>query len=533
MKKKILSVIAGVICLVSISLAVRPLFEKMYIPTHDGEYHIIRIIEFSKMLTARYWFPRWAPDLNSGFGVPIFNFHYPLPNYIGSFLRIFTRDAVAAYKISEGLGYIAAVVFAFLWLHTIFGVYAAAIGTTVSAFVPYWFVDMYVRGTIGEIWAMAFLFAVLYFVETKKYIKASYVFAFLILSHNILAILFAPFIFGYIIIRDRKALKIIAFGLGLSAFFWLPAFLEQRYVVGLNTVNFREHFAQLYELLIPSWGTEFSGSGLFANKISFQIGIIPFISYVLSAAVFIKMNEKSIRNLYAYFAVFGLFAVFFITSYSRPIWEMFPVLSYIQYPWRLLSFVTPTSAFAAAFWTYKYRMKWTAIILASFAVLLGISYAHPVQYTQRDESYYLARPNFIDGTSSMGNSFSTIWTGRKEKRADAPVSVIGGIFTGRKSWNYLDKTISVVMASKGVVTFNTLYFPGWSASIDDRQVPIDYAEDGIIHITVPAGDNRIRIWFKDTEPRIIGNVITLISLVITVGWGILSIYAYRNRRITA
>jgi len=173
--------------------AVLPLFGRGYIPTHDGEYHIMRIVEFSKMLGAGYVVPRWAPDLNSGYGIPIFNFHYPFPNYIGSFMRVFTHDAVSAFQISMGLGYILVVFMAFAWLTALFGAVPALVGAITAAFVPYLFVDMYVRGTIGEIWAMVFLFLSLFLIEKKKYVFFAYTFGLLIVSHNILAMVFTPF----------------------------------------------------------------------------------------------------------------------------------------------------------------------------------------------------------------------------------------------------------------------------------------------------------------------------------------------------
>ena len=39
-----------------------------------------------------------------------------------------------------------------------------------------------------------------------------------------------------------------------------------------------------------------------------------------------------------------------------------------------------------------------------------------VTYEKRDDSHYLSRREFTDGTSSPGNSFSTIWTGWKKER---------------------------------------------------------------------------------------------------------------------
>ncbi|MEK7073761.1 MAG: hypothetical protein AAB960_00340, partial [Patescibacteria group bacterium] len=60
-----------------------PLFGSRFIPTHDGEYHIIRFWQFFTGLASGQWFPRWAPDLNNGLGIPLFTFNYPFPSYIG------------------------------------------------------------------------------------------------------------------------------------------------------------------------------------------------------------------------------------------------------------------------------------------------------------------------------------------------------------------------------------------------------------------------------------------------------------------
>src|SRR3989344_7580994 len=86
-------------------IVVAPAFGSRYIPTHDGEYHIVRIVEFARMIEAGYWFPRWAPNLNSGYGIPIFEFHYPLPNYIGTFIRVFTHDELRAFQMGMAVGY--------------------------------------------------------------------------------------------------------------------------------------------------------------------------------------------------------------------------------------------------------------------------------------------------------------------------------------------------------------------------------------------------------------------------------------------
>lgn len=523
--------ISGLVCVLVIFYVVIPLFGKQFIPTHDGEYHIIRIVEFAKMIEAGYWFPRWAPTLNSGYGIPIFEFHYPLPNYVGAFVGVFTHDAVRAFQISMAVGYMVAIFALYVWLRRLFLFYPALVGTIVGAFMPYWFVDIYVRGSIGEVWATAFLFLTLYCVERKKYVLVSIAFGLLIVSHNILAMVYAPFLVLYMVFQDKKALWGLVGGLGLSAFFWFPAILEQKYVTGLNTVNFREHFAQIYELFIPSWGTEFSSTGAVGNKMSLQIGIAALASII--GAVIVHRNEKDKRKkqLSTLFFCIFILAVILMLPLSTGIWERIKPMQLIQYPWRLLSLVIPIASYCAAYWVRHMKRKCIGVILALSAVFLSLGYIRPVTYEPRNEAYYLSRPNFTDGTSSMGNSFSTIWTGWKNVRPESEIIIQNGNLISRLRWQYLYKEFIVQFDIPGEIILNTIYFPGWRATVDAREAPINFTQDGIIHVLVSQGSHIVKIWFSDTLPRRIGNIVSLFSLAFIAVWGILPLYKSKVHKV--
>src|SRR5581483_4214885 len=81
-------------------LPLLPLFHSGLFPTHDGEYHVIRFYEFYKVINSGDWYPRWAPDLNFGYGVPLFNYVYPFPNYVASFLHIFHISFIDGFKLN-------------------------------------------------------------------------------------------------------------------------------------------------------------------------------------------------------------------------------------------------------------------------------------------------------------------------------------------------------------------------------------------------------------------------------------------------
>lgn len=130
-------------------------------PTHDGEYHVVRFYEFDKTLRDGNIFPRWAPDLNYGYGIPLFSYVYPLPNYFSSFLHFFGVSFIDAFKLNLFTAILLAGLFFYMWAKSFFGKKAAVVGAAFYLFSPYFFVDTYVRGSVGEVWAMAFLPALL------------------------------------------------------------------------------------------------------------------------------------------------------------------------------------------------------------------------------------------------------------------------------------------------------------------------------------------------------------------------------------
>ena len=49
--------------------------------THDASVHLIRLHLLDEQVRASNLFPRWLPDLMTGYGYPLFNFYAPLIYY--------------------------------------------------------------------------------------------------------------------------------------------------------------------------------------------------------------------------------------------------------------------------------------------------------------------------------------------------------------------------------------------------------------------------------------------------------------------
>lgn len=537
MKGRLYSFLAVVAILFFAFLAGFALLHPGLPPTHDGEYHVIRFFLFNEALRDGNLYPRWAAHLNNGLGVPLFNFVYPLPNYVASILHFVNISFIDSFKISMFLATIIGGVFFYLWSKEFWGRLGGIVSSVFYTFSPYHFVDIYIRGSIGEVWALgffpAFLWAYTRFVATKRktfLVFSSLSLALIIFSHNILALMFFLFSLSYIFLlicieKNKKYLILYTFylillGLGLSAIFWFPAIYETKYVTGLQIFDVASHFPDLYQLLIPSWGSGFSGGGL-QNELSFQIGIANLIAVFLSTIViFLQVKRKDKKVYYSlFFLVWFVFVLFLMLGISKPVWKLVPFMNYFQFPWRLLSIEILFASFlAGSIFSLvgskhaKIRMFF-AILLVFFAFILGIRYAKPAYYMYRDDKYYTSRSNFIDGTNSPGNVFNTIYLKSipaKEKERTVFLKGKGEIILTKARSNVYSFEINAIANSE--IQANLAYFPGWEVYVNDKKESLKSAQNGRFTFLVPKGKNKVEIIFKDTLVRKISALISLASL---------------------
>ena len=75
-----------------------PLFLYGWWSTHDGLTYPARLAEFSYLLAAGEFYPRWAPSFHWGFGYPVFLLLPPLWSYLGALFQAAGLDTVNAVK---------------------------------------------------------------------------------------------------------------------------------------------------------------------------------------------------------------------------------------------------------------------------------------------------------------------------------------------------------------------------------------------------------------------------------------------------
>ncbi len=498
--------------------------------THDGQDHVARIANFYRSLAEGNIIPRWAGSLNWGYGHPILMFLYPLPSYIASFFHALGLSFVDSTKLVFGVALIASGLTMYMWMNAAFGKKAGIVGALLYVFAPYRFVDLYVRGAIGEHVAFIFPPLVLYFLRRHSIIGVSFSLAALILSHNAIAIMFLPIIglyAFYLLLFEVKnrwsfivyCLLSVVLGFALSAFFWIPAYFEGKYTLRdiVTAGDVVKRFVPWSWFLYSPWNY---GLGETMSK---SLGLMQWFGVAAAIWAIWKTKQKNIRILLVSFLIILLGSLFIMTSGSRPLWIAVTILQKFQFPWRFLS-VSVFAASALGGIACSRAKKAFIIPYSLFIILISVGMWHPKAYIFHDESFY---SGVYAGTTDTGES-SPIWSVRfMEHTAPAPLEVIDGsavITDGFRSSTAHEYTVQA--AKPTLLLENTVYFPDWNVYVDKTVIPIEYQNPnyrGLITFQVAAGTHSVRVVFENTKLRTVAERISLAALAIIAVSGVVPI----------
>jgi uncharacterized membrane protein len=501
--------------------------------THDGQDHIARIANFYQNLIEGNLIPRWAANLNWGYGHPILEFLYPLPSYLASVFHFFGFSLVDSVKIVYGLGMILSLFFMFFWLKQFLGKEPALLGAFLYTYAPYRFVDLNVRGDIGENLAFAFVPLVLYFLyklyknpDIRYTLFGSLSLAFLILAHNAIALITVPFIFfyGLYLVWLSKfnkhlilnTLFLILFGFTLSAFFWAPALLEGRYTLR-NIITkgvYKDSFVSLKALIYGSWS--YGGSGMFTE----QLGIVQWLALILSPVLAIIFWLKKDKNylLILLCLLYTLLAIFLMLPISNFLWERIILLQNFQFAWRFLAIAVLSTAILAAMLISKIPKKLQLIlVLILIAIVLFISkdYFKAKDYLYKPAGFYTG---IYPSTTDTGES-SPLWSVRfMEHAPKSHLEMLDGKATIKEiKRTSTDHLYTVNVAKRTLFEENTLYFPGWEILANSVPVTIQFQNmqyRGTMLFFLNQGNYTIEAKYSETKLRLICDLLSAASLVI-------------------
>lgn len=513
--------------------------------THDGPVHLARIAAYYKELSYGQIPPRWASELNFGYGLPLFNFMYHLPYLIASVPVMFSMGLVTSFKFTLLVSFLLSGVGMFMFAYKFFkDIYKAYLVTILYQFAPFHLVELVVRGSIGEAYTYSFLPFVLlglllvFEKQSFKYIfVTALVAALLILSHNAIslvsfavAILFVLW-FAPDLKRRLLGLASLALATGLTAFYWLPAVLERKYTYGdlFMRTMYQSHFPPLQHFVLPNFT---NATNLQTGGITVYIGLIQTIGILASLYLLIshatrKSNKPSVI-VFSFTLI--LLSLFFMQPISAWIWEKIPTLRMFQFPWRFLALTGMGTALLGSVLVplKKQRQPIVVALVCAVAVLTTIIFWQPpLGYDKIVESDYW---NFPLNTTFFGET-DLIWSeGPAKSYPKAPFELIDGKGEISEAYKKGIRHAFTINAETPVrILDHTQYFPGWRVYVDDVKTPIEFQDQnhrGLITFNVDEGVHNIVVIFGNSPTRTVGNSISLITFVASV---LLSLWRVKNK----
>lgn len=540
--------IAIVFCLLLITLIThRAFFADALYKGDDFTHHSLRTASYYLALKQGQFPVRWGPNLNQGFGYPSFNYMYHTPYLLGSLFHAAGSSIQQSVNLVILLSSLGMSFFGYLYFRTISE--SRRIGlllTLIYSFNPYILLTMYWRGAVGELlFYMSiplFLFSLHKSVQKQTLshvLMLSGITAFLVLSHIPSLILFFVIILGLLLTmyKDSLSLPIILrlgaagiLGLGLSAWYWLPAILEQNlvnYVAAGSLTQYKTQFVpfiQVFKLF-----TTASSSDLYSQVI--QIGLPTIVILTSLIWLLLKKYVRLSRHLLTWLLII-ITSLLLTTPISKPFWDSCKLIPYVQFPWRflwptvfastmLLLTMFRSSQVSKHFKTYLY-------FLVLFTILISaITYARPKSTESRTDFDWM-HPTFETGssfdehqpvTANFPYDFESELLYFKTNDASDEINIqsadqiINNLhLTGTKVSLDLTTDQDITIIAK------RLFYPGWEAYLEEDLTEIITTTpnyEGVIAVFVPKSTKTLTLSFSGTtQIRSVAHSVSILSLTL-------------------
>jgi hypothetical protein len=497
---------------------------------------------------------RWIPDMGYQYGYPQFNFYPPSVFYLGALLNLVGIQVIDTVKILFILGFVLSALTMFVFLKALAGEWPAFVGAALYSFAPYKAAEVYVRGSLSEFWA--FVFFPLIFWSALQLIRSGKIrylawlavsLGLLLTTHNLMSFIFLPIFASWVLAaifvwkKWRVLPKVILaslLGLGLAAFFTIPVIFEGKFV-HLETLtggyfDFRQHFVNLTQLFISNhfgYGSSYLGSN---DDLSLSVGQIHWVLGAL-ALVLGLMNLKRKRQLAILILVLSaweLVVLFLMHQRSTFVWEVFPALKWLQFPWRFMSdsvFLLSLLGALAVYFVSDLNRRWGMVL--GIAAIAGVLLLHGNFFQPRDWFNLSDQEKFSGGnwekqlTISIFDYLPVYAKLPPNKKAPELPEVLDGeaqFLSYKKGSNY--QTGSVEVKKKATIRLPLFDFPGMQVKVDQRQVASRHDDCrnqeyclGLLTFDIKQGKHAVEAKLTDTPVRRISNIITVISILIVGG----------------
>jgi hypothetical protein len=277
------------------------------------------------------------------------------------------------------------------------------------------------------------------------------------------------------------------------------------------------------------------------------------------------------KKLNIFWLVVAMASILMMTDFSRPIWLILPVVQKIQFPWRfnaILS-ITTTALLASSVHSFRnsrsgsMRIIWMTVILLIApwlpATAWAIWRAYPFHNSSQQETNYKNReidqerevpeyyPRWNTAMAQMDwetSSYEKDWDETMDRKFESLLQRVGQSGASLSRFNIVEGTGQVridswrpgqidlhVEAPAGMkINVSQFYYPNWTAHLrgEPSTLTVQPSQpDGLISLSIPPGSHDVLLEMKRSQAEKTGQIISLISLVITLSY--IAVNRRRNR----
>lgn len=505
---------------------------------HDAESHVVRLLQYERTLHDGQFPAQWAKTLYGGIGSPVLMLNYQLPYYLAMTLRSLGFTIFNSFKLVMAISFLGSGVFAYLVFRKITSWQIATVAAVLYMWTPYHFLDLYVRCAFGEMVGFMFIPIIILGMMERSYLWLIAGWAGLFLSHPVMSAGLSPLLLGWVIIRHldqknwiaiRENMLAYLLAIGIAAFNILPTLSLTRYTqYSPNNSDTYEHFVTVKQLVINHWGYGFSMPEDH-DQMSFAIGYINlFILAIVAGYLLYRRDWRHDKSAWYMIVCLGITFIF-THQISKPLYQLFNLSNFIDYPWRLLMIQVVGTPILLLWLGSKLPTKYLTTIMYILLVLIW--------YTNRNHVHINATwpfdINYYVKTSGSGDAFGEYASTYRYTHRMGRVTERLQFIQGNGDIDYIvDKTQELVAkvdvnSEHAVVRYNIMHFPGWNYRIDGYEMQLDNEQcglsnaslneddqdySGLVECKLDKGTHRMIARWITPPPVEIGNMISLGSL---------------------
>ncbi|MBE2224883.1 MAG: hypothetical protein IAF02_25305, partial [Anaerolineae bacterium] len=463
--------------------------------------------------------------------------------------------------------------------------YFNAAGAFITAlaylFAPYLIFNATQRGAFPELlglallpWALAAADVALIRRTPRSLVTAVFIFSLLMLSHNIIPNFGFVLLLGLALSRSQSvqpralwqalwpALVVIGLTLLVTAFFWLPAYVELDFTQARrvdspfsNWPRYDQHFVQPDDLL--GFPEEPADPALTNPPLSLKLGAGQTLLALVG--VFLSLALAAYRRPWFWmWALITAVCLFLAAPASGGVWRLLALPEFVQLPSRFLGPASLGVAVLAGImgdwlgnrletfrWPQDFHLDFILTtgfygLGAIFVAVSGWFWLYPVlcpapvaphaatvaQATEWNSEGAVSRwggdslgetlPRWVDVLPDPDAFMPAYETGEAINRLMLPeTAVLHTWTTSAKGDSY-----TLHLAEPTTLTYRTFYAPYWRAEINGQPAALSpRAGDGLIQVAVPVGEVALSFAFGPTPLRVWMLIVSGITAVLLLIWG--------------